>query len=512
MLKYPPCSDMADLRKLKNEALEAAGKGNWRKAAWCYANLEKDEAAEPGWALKLGESLRKMGNDSEAVQALGRAVNGYAKNGLVLKAVAVCKIILGLDPNHAHAQELLDSFYAAQRRPTDPGVQLPRRVPSPSSSAPTPIASVPGAAAPPAVLAPAPPDSFAVSSTMKVPRAAVPATVAPRASAAAQASAAPGDHAPPPMRHLRLAALIPGSRLSQQVPSVGGSAAMEIPIDEDFAPAAAPTNPHKGAGRNTLAHFVLPRTPFFSVLSRELFREAVERVRLIQLAAGETLFSQGDPGDELYVVAWGEIAVLAPREIARLVEGEFFGEIAMLADRPRNATVRATVDSQVLAIDRALLGDLVKGSPELLKVLLRFLRDRLVATLAETSPLFAPFTPLERLGLAARFHCLEIDEGLRILEKGGKSPGLFVLLAGEANAVTGGRIVARLESGDAFGEISLITNQPATASIETLCKSFVLYLPRADFSEIIMTHPQVLEYISSLAEERMREIGRIDLL
>ena len=48
MLESKPCPDMADLRKLKNEALDAAGKGNWRKAAWCYANLEKDKTAEPG--------------------------------------------------------------------------------------------------------------------------------------------------------------------------------------------------------------------------------------------------------------------------------------------------------------------------------------------------------------------------------------------------------------------------------------------------------------------------------
>jgi hypothetical protein len=39
-----------------------------------------------------------------------------------------------------------------------------------------------------------------------------------------------------------------------------------------------------------------------------------------------------------------------------------------------------------------------------------------------------------------------------------------------------------------------------------------LYLPRADFTETIMTHPQVLEHISCLAEARMREIGRVDLL
>jgi CRP-like cAMP-binding protein len=505
---------MADLRKLKNEALEAAGKGNWRKAVWCYANLEKDEPAEPGWSLKLGESLRKTGNDEEALKALGRAVNAYAKTGLVLKAIAVCKIILGIDPRHAHTQELLDAFYVAQRRPTDPGVPLPKRTPPPPSVMPFP--SVPAqsyaSAVPPAELAPAPADVFAVSSTMKVPRpaaAVAPATVA----SAGPTSAVSASPALPPLRQLRLAALIPGSCLSQQVPAVGSSGAMEIPIDDEFASdAVGSTHPHKGAGRTTMAHFVLPKTPFFSVLSRDLFRMAVERVRLIQLAAGQILFSQGDPGDALYVVAWGEIAVLAPQEIARLSEGDFFGEIALLADRPRTATVRATVDSQVLAIDRALLNDLVAGSPELLKVLLRFLRERLIAMLAETSPLFAPFTPLERMGLAARFCFLEIDEGLAVIQEGGKSPGLFVLLAGEAKAVASGRIVAHLESGDVFGEISLIANQPATASIVARSKCFVLYLPRADFSEIIMTHPQVLEHISSLAEARMREIGRIDML
>jgi CRP-like cAMP-binding protein len=500
---------MADLRKLKDEALEASGKGNWRKAAWCYANLEKDEPAEPGWSLKLGESQRKLGNDGEAIKALGRAVNGYAKNGLTLKAIAVCKIILSIAPGHAHTQELLDSFYAAQRRPTDRGVPLPKRTPAPPSVMQFPPMPAPSyaTAVPPAELAPAQADPFAVPSTLKVAR---PAAVAAQATPISAVSTSSGL---PPLRQLRLASLMPGSHQSQQFPAVGSSGAMEIPLDDDFAlDAAGSTHPHKGAGKSTMARFVLPKTPFFSVLSRELFRMAVERVRLIQLTAGQILFSRGDPGDALYVVAWGEIAVLAPREIARLSEGDFFGEIALLADRPRTATVRATVDSQVLAIDRALLSDLVAGSPELLKVLLRFLRERLIGMLAETSPLFAPFTPLERIGLAARFHFLEIDEGLRIIEEGGKSPGLFVLLSGEADAVAGGRVVAHLESGDTFGEISLFANRPATASIVAVSKSFVFYLPRADFSEIIMTHPQVLEHISSLAEARMREIGRIDML
>jgi CRP-like cAMP-binding protein len=498
---------MADLRRLKDDALDASGKGNWRKAASCYANLEKDEPHEPGWSLKLGEALRKLGNNDEAVKAFARAASGYAKGDLLLKAVAVCKIILGIDPRHTQTQEMLAALHASQKPSATDRVPLPRRIPTP-----------PPPSAPPAF-----PKAVEMRVDEKAPVAQ--ASVPPRQSVSTvqQTRAAttvpptgptvpPAAPAPPPFQQLRLAALVPGSRPSQSVPASGSSGAMQIPIDDEFSLPQRPVTAHKHAGRRTMATFVLPKTPFFSVLTPALMRMAIERVRLIPLAAGETLFSQGEPGDDLFVVAWGEVAVLVPKEVARLAEGDFFGEIALLADQPRTATVRATVDSQVLAFDRALLRDLIEASPDFLVVLLRFVRERLIVTLSETSHLFAPFTELERLALAARFQFLEVDEGLRLIDEVGKSPGLFVLLAGEAHAFSGGRMVARLLPGEVFGEISLMTGQASTASVTAICKSFVLFLPRVDFSEIIMTHPQVLEYLSSLAEARARAIGRLGIL
>jgi CRP-like cAMP-binding protein len=497
---------MANVRKLKDDALEASSKGNWRKAAWCYANLEKDDPRDPGWSLKLGEALRKLGNDDEAVKAFARAASGYAKSDLLLKAIAVCKIILGIDPKHTQTQEMLTALHASQKKPSPESVPLPRRIPTP-----------PPPSAPPAF--PEAVEMYAeetapvrqerpLTPAVATARQPEPTPVAP--SAAPASSGVPA--APPPFQQLRLAALVPGSRPSQSLPASGSSAAMQIPVDDDFATPQRPVTAHKHAGRRTMATFVLPKTPFFSVLTPSLMRMTIERVRLIPLPAGQTLFSQGDRGDDLFVVAWGEVAVLVPKEVARLSEGDFFGEIALLADQPRTATVRATVDSQVLAFDRALLRDLIEASPELLVVLLRFVRERLIVTLSETSHLFAPFSALERLALAARFQFLEIDEGLRLIDEGGKSPGLFVLLAGEAHAFSDGRMVARLLPGEVFGEISLMTGLPSTASVTAICKSFVLFLPRSDFSEIIMTHPQVLEYLSSLAEARARAIGRLGIL
>jgi CRP-like cAMP-binding protein len=190
----------------------------------------------------------------------------------------------------------------------------------------------------------------------------------------------------------------------------------------------------------------------------------------------------------------------------------FFGEIALLAHQPRNATTRATVPSLVLSLDRGLVRDLASASPELVKVLLRFLRQRLIATLAHTSPLFTPFSEMERAALTSRFRFLEVDRNVRMVEQGKKATGFFILLAGEAAAVADGAPVAHFQAGDVFGEISLITASPATATVVTLERSFVLHLPRSDFNEVIMTHPQVLEYLGTLADNRLQAIGKLQLL
>ena len=293
------------------------------------------------------------------------------------------------------------------------------------------------------------------------------------------------------------------------MPAVGDAAALEIPIDFD-EPDFQVGERQDGVGRiqpsgpRTTARVALPKTPFFSVLTEAQLRVAIERIRLVQLEAGQILFAMGDAGDALYVVASGEIVVLVPQEVARLQEGDFFGEIALLAHQPRNATTRATVPSLVLSLDRGLVRDLASGSPELIKVLLRFLRQRLIATLAHTSPLFTPFSETERAALTSRFRFLEVDKNVRLVEQGKKSPGLFILASGEAAAVADGAPVAHFQAGDVFGEISLIA--------VTLERSFVLQLPRSDFNEVIMTHPQVLEYLGTLADNRLQAIGKLQLL
>jgi CRP-like cAMP-binding protein len=76
--------------------------------------------------------------------------------------------------------------------------------------------------------------------------------------------------------------------------------------------------------------------------------------------AGSVIVRQGEPGRDFYVIAEGEVQIelehddpeIEPDVIARLGPGEFFGELSLLTDQPRNASVVAASRCRVLSLSR----------------------------------------------------------------------------------------------------------------------------------------------------------------
>ena len=62
--------------------------------------------------------------------------------------------------------------------------------------------------------------------------------------------------------------------------------------------------------------------------------------------------------------------------------------------------------------------------------------------------------------------------------------------------------LAKLKEGDIFGEMSLLTRQPATATVTSMGNAILLRLPRENFQELVVTHPQILELVSTLTDQR----------
>lgn len=102
---------------------------------------------------------------------------------------------------------------------------------------------------------------------------------------------------------------------------------------------------------------------FKGLRSRDL--AAVDRLFTeIVLPAGTDLIAEGGVGREFFVIADGEVAVTkGRREVARLHRGDFVGEVAMIDDAPRNASVKAVTDVRVLVQNRREFASLLDAMP-----------------------------------------------------------------------------------------------------------------------------------------------------
>jgi MFS family permease len=98
---------------------------------------------------------------------------------------------------------------------------------------------------------------------------------------------------------------------------------------------------------------LLQGIPLFSPLSPPVLEQLADGLAPVSASAGEEIIRVGDHGDRFYVVSSGEVEVLVDgRPPRREGEGAYFGEIALLRDVPRTATVRAATDVELYALDR----------------------------------------------------------------------------------------------------------------------------------------------------------------
>lgn len=118
-----------------------------------------------------------------------------------------------------------------------------------------------------------------------------------------------------------------------------------------------------GVGASWEAVTVVGESPLFASLSvreREALAGSAEEV---EVAAGTTIIVEGDDGDAAYLIIEGVLAVTkAGVEVARVGAGDHVGEIALLHDRPRTATVTAMTPARLLVVDRFSFVCTVAGS------------------------------------------------------------------------------------------------------------------------------------------------------
>ena len=120
--------------------------------------------------------------------------------------------------------------------------------------------------------------------------------------------------------------------------------------------------------------------PLFSELSDHALARVAELSNEFEAPAGWVLVEVGQPGSGMFVLEEGTVEVQAPNGRSwEYGPGEFFGELALLTDHPRNARVRAKTPVKCLAISRSDFQKLLEEEPEIAVAMLPTLAQRIDA-------------------------------------------------------------------------------------------------------------------------------------
>jgi len=148
---------------------------------------------------------------------------------------------------------------------------------------------------------------------------------------------------------------------------------------------AVPANAASSGGETFGAEFHRKRS--YSVIADLPTHQAdniITSLQKIEVPAGETIVRQGAPADKFFIIVDGEAEVLREESggqtrIASLGSGELFGEVVIMRDQPRAATVRAVSDVRLLAIERDTFRDLIAQAIEIAPDFDQVIRARLDA-------------------------------------------------------------------------------------------------------------------------------------
>ena len=124
---------------------------------------------------------------------------------------------------------------------------------------------------------------------------------------------------------------------------------------------------------------VLRQAPLFSELSKKELAELATHAEDLEVAEGQTIVREGETGHEFFVILEGEIEITANgRHVATRGGGDFVGEIALLEDTRRTATVTAETPVRLFVLARADFRHLVKENPGVESKVLRALALRVL--------------------------------------------------------------------------------------------------------------------------------------
>ena len=338
--------------RLTNELSKYVGLGQWAKAVQTLQSLINLEPTNTHYYLRMGDYSLKAGNKPVAIKSYYEAADMYVKAGFSVKAIATYKMILKIAPGETQATALMKSVNTASGGiafdPSFLEFHQPPKTTSKDSAASEPATEneeLDRVLSEEAVLPVAEPSEEAVFAVPEppVPNFPIPDTPLPDSL---PDRLEPVEEPEPPEPEP-----VASSPLFSFVPSV---AVMKLTEKKNI-------------------------DQLFASFTQEEFGAIVDKLEPLEFMDGERVIAEGDEGDGMYLITKGGGKVVKEHkgqevELCDLGEGEFFGELSLLAGGLGGASVFAKGETEALRLKSSDLFEMIKQYPRLETVLEQFAR------------------------------------------------------------------------------------------------------------------------------------------
>ena len=215
----------------------------------------------------------------------------------------------------------------------------------------------------------------------------------------------------------------------------------------------------------------------------------------------EYIIKQGDNGDNLYIIESGELICEKvfnqgdpPTYLKTYKDGELFGELALLYNAPRAASIYAKTDCVLWALDRQTFNHIIKESA--------INKREKYKKFLETIPLLSTVESYELYSICDAIKMEKYEKNQYIIKEGEKGDKFFILDEGEAVA-TKEKMTFKKKyyKGDYFGELALLRNAPRAASVMAVTDCKVLTLDRPAFKRLLGPLEDILKRNSEAYEK-----------
>merc|ERR1712048_322077 len=229
----------------------------------------------------------------------------------------------------------------------------------------------------------------------------------------------------------------------------------------------------------------------FSALDKDAFASLVDAVAEKNFKADEYVMKQGDDGDYFYIIEEGSAQIFVNTEdegekmVKECEPGDSFGELALMYNAPRAASIKATADLKCWAVDRETFKlTLMEATLDKRTKYEKFLDE---------VPILETLYKYEKLTIADALKPVEFKSGDVVMSEGEEGDMFYIIEHGSVDFSQSGNVVGNAQEGGYFGEIALLTNEKRKATVTCTSDCTLLSLDRKTFVRVMGPLDNVLK-------------------